>query len=236
MLCIGHRGARGQSPENTLASIALGITQGAQWIEIDVRQHSGELIIIHDEYVDRTTNGLGSLADFSLSQLRQLDAGNGQQIPLLAEVIRLIDRRVKLNIELKDSASNALVLQCIEEFVQQGWQYQDFMISSFIHPDLVWFKQQQPSLAIGALSAGVMVNYAQFAQDLGASAINLCDDSINQTIIDDSHARGLKVFVYTVNDPREFKRFHAMGVDGLFTDYPARLNQWLCDNNKTQSP
>jgi len=227
MLCIGHRGARGQSPENTLASIELGIAQGAQWIEIDVREHSGELIVIHDDYVDRTTNAQGLLSDFSVERLRQLDAGNGQQIPLLKEVIVTINRRAKLNIELKDSASNELILQLIEQLVQQGWHYDDFMISSFIHQDLQWFKQHQPKLAIGALSAGVMVGYAQFAQELDAFAINLSADSINQAIIDDAHARGLKVFVYTVNDPREFLRFSDMGVDGLFTDYPARLNQWL---------
>lgn len=233
MLCIGHRGARGESPENTIESIELAIAQGAGAIEIDVREHTNELIIFHDDVLERTTNGTGTLDEISFEQLRQLDAGNGQQIPLLAEVIKAINRRVLLNIELKDSTCAPLVLASIEQFIKQGWHYDDFVISSFFHPLLQWFKQQQPLIPIGALSAGVMIDYAAFAEQLDAISINLCSDSINQQIIDDAHSRGLKVFIYTVNDPREFKRFYDMGVDGLFTDHPLRLKQWLAQRTNS---
>jgi len=227
MLCIGHRGARGLSPENTLDSIELAIVQGANAIEIDVREHSAEVIVFHDDRVDRTTNGQGELTEFSFEQLRQLDAGNGQQIPTLSEVIACIDRRVPLNVELKDQASASLTLVTIEEFVAKGWRYEDFVVSSFFHPLLQKIKAKQPLIPIGALSAGVMVDHALFAQQLEAVSLNLCYDSINQAIIDDTHQRGLKVYVYTVNEVHEFEKLHAMAVDGVFTDYPQRLIQWL---------
>jgi len=227
MLCIGHRGARGQRPENTLESIEFAINQGADAIEIDVREHSHHLIVFHDETLERTTNGTGELCSQTLAQLRQLDAGNNQQIPFLDEVITMINRRVPLNIELKDSASAALVISTLEQFITRGWDYNDFVVSSFFHPLLQHIKATQPMIPIGALSAGVMVDYAQFAQQLDAVSINLCSDTIDQAIIDDAHARGLQVFIYTVNDTREFARFYHMGVDGLFTDYPKRLKDWL---------
>jgi len=226
MLCIGHRGARGLSPENTLASVELAITQGADAIEIDVREHDQQVIVFHDERVERTTNGQGYLTDFSVEQLRQLDAGSGQKIPTLPEVIQLINRRVPLNIELKDHQSVAPTLIIIEEFVARGWRYDDFVVSSFFHPLLQWLKAKQPLIPIGALSAGVMTDLALFAQQLSAVSINLCHDSINQEIIDDAHQRGLKVYIYTVNEVHEFEKLRAMAVDGLFTDYPQRLIQW----------
>ncbi|MDP2562002.1 glycerophosphodiester phosphodiesterase family protein [Psychrobium sp. 1_MG-2023] len=227
MICIAHRGARGYAPENTLAAIDVALEQGATWIEIDVRAHSGQVIVLHDEYLDRTTNGHGHIEHYSLNELRQLDAGNGQQIPLLNEAIELVNHRAKINIELKDANSAALVLALIEQYVSRGWQYQDFLVSGFFHHQLQWIKQQQPQCRIGALSAGVMLGYAEFAQQLNAWSINLCAQSINQQIIDDAHQRGLKVFVYTVNNHLQFDEFAAMGVDGLFTDYPERMLHWL---------
>jgi len=231
MICIGHRGARGHAPENTLAGIATGIKQGAQWIEIDVRAHEGELLVIHDDELDRTTNGHGQLSLYSVSQLRQLDAGNGEKIPLLSEVLALINRRVILNIELKDSASAPLVLQLIEQHLANGGLYDDFVVSSFFHHDLQWLKAQLPCLKIAALSAGVGLDYAKSAQQLKAWSINLCGESLNQAIIDDAHQRGLKVLVYTVNKVSQFEQLQQMGVDGIFTDYPLEFNQWLAEQD-----
>ncbi|NRA53828.1 MAG: glycerophosphodiester phosphodiesterase [Gammaproteobacteria bacterium] len=232
MICIGHRGARGHAPENTLAAIAIGIEQGAQWIEIDVRAHEGELLVIHDNELDRTTNGHGALTQYSLTQLRQLDAGDGQKIPLLSEVLALVNRRAIVNIELKDSASAALVLALIKQHLSKGWHCDDFVVSSFFHHDLQWLKGQFPALKIAALSASVGLDYAKFAQQLDAWSINLNVESLNQAIIDDAHQRGLKVLVYTVNKPSKFQQLLHMGIDGIFTDYPLEFNQWLTEQEK----
>jgi len=234
MICIGHRGARGYAPENTLLSIELAIEQGAQWIEIDVREHQGELIVIHDKYLERTTNGIGDIYQHDLATLKQLDAGNEQSIPTLIEVIKHINRRAILNIELKDMASTQPTLELLNQCFNEGWKFNDFLISSFYHHALLELKQAQPSLRTGALCASVMIDYAKFAQDLEAWSINLCLESINQAIVDDAHRRGLKVLVYTVNDVRQFEELSHMGVDGVFTDYPLRFMQWR-DNAELKS-
>jgi len=226
MICIGHRGARGYAPENTLLSIELALEQGARWIEIDVREHHGELIVIHDKYLERTTNGIGHIYQHDLDALKQFDAGNEQSIPTLMEVIKHIDRRAILNIELKDMASAQPTLKLINQCLNEGWAYNDFLISSFYHHALREIKQAKPLLRTGALCASVMIDYAKFAQDLEAWSINLCLESINQEIVNDAHNRGLKVLVYTVNDVRQFEDLFQMGVDGVFTDYPLRFMQW----------
>jgi glycerophosphoryl diester phosphodiesterase len=233
MICIGHRGARGYAPENTLASIDLAIGHGAKWIEIDVREHHGDLVVIHDRFLERTTNGFGDINQHDLPTLQTFNAGDGQHIPTLEQVIKHINRRAILNIELKDMASAKPTLQLIERLVDSGWQFNDFLISSFFHHALQWFKQSQPSLRIGALCASVMIDYAKFAQDLNAWSINLCSESLNQAIVDDAHQRGLKVFVYTVNDVRLFDELSNMGVDGVFTDYPQRFMQWKNNMSST---
>jgi glycerophosphoryl diester phosphodiesterase len=133
-------------------------------------------------------------------------------------------------------ASAKPTLQLIERLIGSGWQFNDFLISSFFHHALQWIKHAQPSLYIGALCASVMIDYAKFAQDLNAWSINLCSESLNQAIVDDAHLRGLKVFVYTVNDVRLFDELSNMGVDGVFTDYPHRFMQWKSkhpNSNKT---
>lgn len=228
MLCIGHRGARGYLPENTLSSIELAICQGADWIEIDVRCHDEELLVIHDERLERTTNGQGYLWQYSIEQLRKLDAGQGQAIPLLGEVIECVNQRLGINIELKDSASVAGVIRLIEAAVARGWHYHQFLVSSFFHRDLQTIKRLNPAIRTGALLAGVPLDYAAFAQRLGAWSVNLCNDSLNPAMVDDAHQRGLKVLVYTVNQPEQFKRLSAMGVDGIFTDFPDRLTGMDC--------
>lgn len=233
MICIGHRGARGCAPENTLASIDLAIEQGATWVEIDVREHHGELVVIHDRFLERTTNGFGDINQHDLASLQTLDAGKNERIPTLLQVIKHINRRAILNIELKDMASVEPTLQLIEQLVDDGWQFNDFLISSFYHHALQSIKQSQPLLYTGALCASVMIDYAKFAQDLNAWSINLCSESLNQALIDDAHQRGLKVFVYTVNDIRLFDEFSNMGVDGVFTDYPLRFMQWQCKQTIT---
>ena len=109
-VCIGHRGASGYEPENTLSSFERAIAMGCRWIELDVYQVEGELIVIHDSTLDRTTNGQGRVASQTLAYLRSLDAGNGQQIPTLTEVISAVDHRAGINIELKGKHTAAPVV------------------------------------------------------------------------------------------------------------------------------
>ena len=221
---IGHRGARGHAPENTLLAIDTGIALGAPWVEFDVQRHpSGALLVFHDLTLDRTTNGHGFLVDQPLEVLRGLDAGGGQMIPTLDEVLDLVDQRVGVNIELKSAGGTAeAVAAVIRSHVEAGWPVDRFLVSSFHLPELWEFKQLAPEIPVGALLCGVPLDWAGCALELGAATLNLSSEFVDPRLIADAHAHGIKVYVYTVNDPAEMRLLHGLGVDGVFTDYPDR--------------
>jgi glycerophosphoryl diester phosphodiesterase len=222
MLAIGHRGARGHEPENTLRSIRRALELGAGGVEIDVYFIDGQLVVFHDAKVDRTTNGHGRLARKSFGELRALDAGKGERIPTLREVFELVDRRALIHVELKGRGTVESVAGLIREFVQQrGWRFSEFIVSSFHRTEL-------RALAGGEIPIGVLFKrsaryFARVAKSLGAVAIHPNLRFVNRRLVERAHAAGLKVFVYTVNRPRDIARMKEFGVDGVFTDYPERV-------------
>ena len=163
-----------------------------------------------------------------MAQLQQLDAGVGQRIPTLWQVLRLIGNRCVLNIELKGHDTADLLLQQLKQAHQElGTDFAKLLISSFHHPLLQRIKQQQPTLAIGALTACIPLDYCEFATQLGAVSVH-CDRAfIDDRLVLDAHQRGLEVFVYTVNDQREALRLKALGVDGIFCNFPAEAASWF---------
>ena len=224
-LCIGHRGARGHAPENTLLGIDTGIALGAQMIEVDVQLHpSGELLLMHDLWLERTTSGQGLLTQMPLPALRTLDAGQGERIPSLREAIERIARRVPLNIELKtwDGTAQA-VAALLREFLARGWQASDFLVSSFHLPELARMRDAAPEIPRGALYCGVPLDGLGSAQALGAHCINLSAEFVDAGLVRAAKAQDMRVYVYTVNLPAEIASLRAMGVDGVFSDYPERV-------------
>jgi len=224
-LKIGHRGACGYEPENTLKSFSRALELKVAMVELDVHCcKSGELVVIHDNRVDRTTDGSGYVAEMELDELRKLDAGKGERIPYLMEVFDLIDRRIPINIELKGEGTARPVYYLIEKYIEgENWSYDDFMISSFNHYELAAFSKLNPKMRIGALVEGIPIGYAEFAERLGAYSVNIGLDFINREFVDDVHKRGMKVFVYTVNIPEDFDRMRSLGVDGVFSNFPDRI-------------
>jgi len=196
---IGHRGAMGYAPENTIKSFKKALELNVDAIELDVYVcKSGELVVIHDDKVDRTTNGKGYVVEKTLDELRNLDAGDGEKIPLLSEVLDVINKQVKINIELKGTNTAKPVNDLIERYVQnKGWKYEDFLISSFNHYELKQFNELNPNIEIGALITGIPIGFAEFAEKVNAKYVNLCIEFINQDFVDDAHKRGLKVYVWT---------------------------------------
>ena len=227
---IGHRGARGHAPENTLLAMDTGIRLGAHWLEFDVQRHpSGELLVFHDLGLERTTNGFGLLADHDFDALRALDAGQGQQIPTLEEALALIEQQVGVNIELKTAGGTAeAVAGVIRRHLAAGWPPEKFLVSSFHLPELWEFKQLAPEIPIGALICGVPLDWAACAIELGAATLNLSSEFVDPRLISDAHAHGIEVYVYTVNDPAEMRALRELGVDGVFTDYPDRALALVC--------
>ncbi len=220
---IGHRGARGHAPENTLLSIDTAIRLGADWVEIDVQHHAGALWLLHDLTLDRTTNGRGLLTAHGADALRRLDAGNGEIIPTLPEALDLIEQRVGVNVELKSwNGCAAAVASCLRDYIADGWPADRFLVSSFHLPELWEFKQLLPEVPLGALYCGVPLDWAGLAAELGAQTLNISDEFVDARLLADAHARGLKLYVYTVNDPAELRALRDLGVDGVFTDYPDR--------------
>jgi glycerophosphoryl diester phosphodiesterase len=228
MKIFAHRGVSGHYPENTLLAIQAAVDCGAYGIEIDVFAVDGELIVIHDRQLKRTTKTIGNIEDYTLAQLQQLDAGKGQRIPTLWQVLQLINNRCVLNIELKGHDTADLLLQQLKRAHQElGTDLTKLLVSSFHHPLLQQIQQQQPALAIGALTACIPLDYCDFATKLGAVSVH-CDRAfIDEKMVQDAHQRGLEIFVYTVNDQREALRLKALGVDGIFCNYPAEAAGWF---------
>jgi glycerophosphoryl diester phosphodiesterase len=220
---IAHRGARGHVPENTLAAFDKAIELGAPWIELDVQLHAGKLWVFHDLRLERCTNGQGRLVDHDAAALRRLDAGGGEPIPWLAEALDRIDRRAGVNVELKSAdGTAAAVAAVLRDCLARGWRAEQFLVSSFHLPELREFRRLLPDVPRGVLLAGVPLDLAAAGSELGASVLSLGLDFVDPALVADAHRRGMRVYVYTVNEPDDFAHLRALGVDGVFTDFPER--------------
>ncbi len=225
MLIIGHRGASGTAPENTLASFEKAISTGVQMVELDVHQcTTGELVVIHDDKINRTTSGKGFVANKTLAELKEADAGGGEKIPTLREVLNLIHRRTKVNIELKGAAVAASTVKLLNEYkVNYGWKTEDFCISSFDHRQLKEFRKLDKTTGIGILYDRHPDGFDRLARDLQATSVNISLHTVKQKIVDEIHAEGLEVWVYTVNSKHDFERLKKLHVDAVFTNYPDKF-------------
>ena len=223
LLCIAHRGAMGHEPENTMASVRKALSLGALCVEIDAYYVDDHLVVFHDDRLERTTNGCGYLYEQSFDYLRTLDAGDGQQIPTLEEVCKLINSQTCLNIELKGSDTVEPVAELLLKLVDNGWDKESLLVSSFRHRELLKIKQLIPDIEIGALIHGLPVDDAKFAEDLGAFSVHPSLECIDQRFVDDAHARCLRVYVYGVDNREDIARMYQLGADGVFTGYPERV-------------
>lgn len=228
MQVIAHRGASGIAPENTITAFHLALEAGVNGIELDVQMVGGVAVVLHDRWLQKTTNGTGLTQDIDLAYLQSLDAGGGQSVPKLSEVLQFINGRCLVNIELKAPDCEISVLAEIEHALTElHFLPEQILISSFNHHSLLKVKHLAPSINIGALTANLPVSYAQFATDLQAWSVHCAIDFINQAFVDDAHQRGLQVWVYTVNQVEDIDAMLKLGVDAIFTDYPSRSIQYL---------
>ncbi len=224
MLIIGHRGAAGTSPENTLMSISMALDCGVDWVEIDIRMVDDTIIVLHDETLDRTTNGSGSVYQHSLADLRTLDAGDGAQIPLLSEVLELIDARAGLNIEFKQRGLVGAVVEMTTAFIERQPRWRNrIMFSSFIPEVMSELSVLDPShCMLGALSESNAEDPIRTANHLNAYSANISLVQLSKSLVESAHKQGLMVLVYTVNDNADVRRCFELSVDGIFTDFPER--------------
>lgn len=214
-LMVGHRGAAGLAPENTLPGFALALAHGVDAVELDVRWVHDALLVIHDSTLDRTTDGRGPLSRTNLTRLRALDAGDGARIPLLDEVLAAVPETVGINIEIKGRACAAPLARCLAAHAPR-----DLLVSSFTHTELRAFRTLCPEVPVAPLFARWRPNIWKTAAALNAWSVNLAAALATPRRVANAHAKRLRVLCYTVNDPIRAQRLISMGVDGLFTDFP----------------
>ncbi len=219
MLKIGHRGAKGYKPENTLASFAKAIELYVDAIELDVHLSSdGEIMVIHDETLNRTTTKTGFVSDYSASELKKLG------IPTLEEVILLVNRRCVINIEIKEATATPKVLQLIEKWVtEQHWKYIQFQISSFNWEALSMVSKINSKIAIGVLAEASIEKALAFAIQIKAHSINPYFKLLNSENVNLIHSNGFKIYTWTVNTPEDLIFVKSLKVDGIISDFPDRI-------------
>lgn len=222
---IGHRGACGHAPENTLLSMKKALELGVHGFEFDIQlSKDGEPVVIHDDTLERTTSGKGSVSDYTWQELQQFDAGSGEKIPTLRNVLDLVDKRCRLFVELKAQGAEAPVADILKHYVDNmGWTYEQFYICAFDHMQIAAIRKFNPAFRTSALIAGIPVSLAAIAQEAGAWSINPNINHIHKALVDDAHRRSLKVLTWTTNTPAQIAKAKDLGVDGMFSDYPERL-------------
>lgn len=222
MEIYGHRGAAGLVAENTLESIAEALKYNVQGIEIDVhRCKSGELVVIHDDTLNRTTNGLGPVSSLSWTSLKKYRTIEGYKIPLLSEVLDLIDAKCVLNIELKGIGTALPTVELLESYIKNSkWETEDFIISSFDHSQLFQIKSMTTSFRLGVLTEKSIPAILNVAASLDAFSLHPPIFSLTEAAVSMAKAKGYKVYVWTVNEKKLIKQFKDWKVDGIISDFP----------------
>ncbi len=222
---IAHRGASGYEPENTIRAFHKAISLDAELIECDVRiSKDKKVVIIHDPKINRTTNGKGKVEDLTVEQLQEYDAGKGEKIPTLEEALNAVNRKAKMNIELKAGNTAEPVARIITEFVKyKSWSYDDFFVCSFHHSELKKFYNLLPQVRIGILLHRIPGKIFQLIEELDAFSVNIPLRQINRKVVEKFHERNINVFVWTVDKLKEIKKLKELKVNGIISNFPDRI-------------
>ncbi|MEN1784042.1 MAG: glycerophosphodiester phosphodiesterase [Bacteroidota bacterium] len=224
-LVIGHRGAMGYETENTLASVRKAMELGVDMIEIDVfKIKSGEIMVFHDERLERLGNAGGKIEEYNIFDLKRVVLDGNHTIPMLQDVLKVIDNKVALNIELKGANTAGRVAFITDYYVRErGWDLKNFVISSFKPEELRKMREINPDIAIAVLTESEdPLTAIPLAKEVKAFAINPWYKTLTAENVGKLKEAGFKVYTYTVNEPEEIEQVTALGVDGIFTNYPDR--------------
>jgi len=223
MIIMGHRGAAALEPENTLLSITRAMEIGVDAVEIDVHlTKDNHVVVIHDSSVDRTTNGSGPVRSHSLEALKKLDAGKGETIPTLQEVMALIDKKVRLVIELKEEGAEKAVV----ELIHRNDLVDSVYVISFWHRLVKRVKEMGESIKTGVLLVGCPVN-TSVATQASADALVMRYTFVDKPFVEMAHKEGLKVFIWNIDHSTLVKPYADMGVDGIGSNDPRVLVEYF---------
>jgi len=230
-----HRGASGYYPENTMLAFEKALELGCSGIETDVQMtKDGVLVLIHDEMVNRTTNGAGFLKDYTYSELSKLDAGSwhsketeGLKIPRVDELIYFLkDKPISINFEIKngiiryEGIEEKLINTIYENDIQDR-----VILSSFNHYSMVKCKEISKEIKTGLLYMEGLYRPDEYAKFVGADALHPNFYALNMELIQIIKAAGIEINTFTVNDTNYMKYFYQAGVDGIITNYPDKLKK-----------
>ncbi len=211
---IAHRGSSAYEPENTLHSFKRAIEMGANMIELDVRlSRDGHLVIMHDEEVDRTTNGHGLVGEKTLGELKKLDAGNGERVPTLEEVIDLAKGKTGFVIELKESGSEEGVISLIKE----NGLIEDVFIVSFNQDLIKKVKELEPTIRTGLILYSSS-DPIRLAKECLADVVAPFYNFVVKDLVQEAHDSNLILITWTVDSREEAEELKDMGVDGIVTN------------------
>lgn len=224
-LIIGHRGAMGHETENTLASIQKALDLEVDMIEIDVFNiKSGETVVFHDKTLDRLSNAGGNIEEWNYYDLTRVILDGGHRIPKLQDVLKLIDHKVRLNIELKGAGTTNRVNFITNYYIEKrGWKLDDFLISSFDWDELRAMRKANANIPIAILTEDDPADAIAIAKELGAEAINPNFELLNAENNLKIQEAGFKIYPWTVNEPEDILQMKRFGVDGIITNFPERI-------------
>lgn len=225
-LVIGHRGAMGHETENTLASVQKAIDLEVDMIEIDIfKIKSGEIVVFHDKLVDRLANATGKIEEYGIFYVKQMVLDGNHSIPILQDVINLIDNKARLNIELKGAGTCDRVNHILKYYIEKkGWTLDNFLISSFKWDELREFRRINKDIPIAILTQGNPLDAIDIAIELNAEAINPDFEKLDVESVTKIKEAGFKIYTWTVNEPSDIELAKSWSVDGIITNYPERVN------------
>ncbi|MEJ2068830.1 MAG: glycerophosphodiester phosphodiesterase family protein [Syntrophobacterales bacterium] len=221
---MGHRGAPAYEPENTLRSIRTALAMGVSAVEVDVQlTKDDELAVIHDSTVDRTTNGTGAVRDFTLADLKRLDAGKGETIPSLAEVVEEVRGKAHLIIEVKHPEAAPVLLQ----FFQIRDIFGQAHVISFWHPVVRVLKEKEARLRTGVLMVGCPADPVGLARAALAEALVLHYAYVTPELANAAQAAGLQVYIWNIDDVETVKPYLTLNLDGIGSNRPDVLVEYI---------
>lgn len=221
---IAHRGASMAKPENTLAAFCTADAQGAFWIEFDVSLlGDGTPVVHHDGTLDRCTNVSGPLSAFGASDLHRIDAGGGEPLPTLEQVLDLLDHhQMYANLEIKPHgvAPEILAAAVSRALSRHDWAHRRIIVSSFDHATLHAVRTVMPEIPIAVLFDDPPHGWWDVLDRLGAAALHLNFRHLRQSLLADAERHGADVRVFTINQPDLMETFRDLGLTGVITDHP----------------
>jgi len=222
MLKIAHRGAKAYEPENTLKAFQKALDLNSDGIELDVHLSADEhVIVIHDDTIDKMTNGKGHVNSFSLSELKSFLIADQHQIPTLKEVFDLVDKKCFINIELKNTDALIKVVSLIDEYVfDKKWSYEQFIVSSFDWSALQQVQNLNSKIPIGVLTETDLHLAVAFAETIKAKAIHPYYHLLNAENVKEMQEKGFLVLPWTVNSKEDIQKIKSYKVDGIISDFP----------------